>query len=236
MLVGPVGQAPGGHQPAEHVVRGEAPHRPQVHRRRTCRRTSTWCRTRSSQPTTATRGSRRPRARRWRRRKSPRAVLAKMKKTAEDYLGEDGDRSGHHRAGVLQRLAAPGDQGRRPHRGPRRQAHHQRADRGRARLWPRQVGRRSQDRRVRPGRRHVRRVDHRDRRSRRRAPVRSAVDQRRHVPRWRRLRQAHHRLPRRRVPEGIGRRPAQGSARAAAPEGRRREGQDRAVVARSRPT
>ena len=52
--------------------------------------------------------------------------------------GRDGDRGGHHRARVLQRLAAPGDQGRRQDRRPRRQAHHQRADRGRARLRPRQ--------------------------------------------------------------------------------------------------
>ena len=37
-----------------------------------CRKTSTWSRTRSSRPTTATPGSR-FRARRWRRRKSPRA-------------------------------------------------------------------------------------------------------------------------------------------------------------------
>ena len=63
-------------------------------------------------------------------------ILRKMKKTAEDYLGEDGDRGGHHRPGVLQRLAAPGDQGRRPHRRPRGEAHHQRADRGGARLRP----------------------------------------------------------------------------------------------------
>ena len=55
-------------------------------------------------------------------------------------------RSRDHRPGVLQRLAAPGDQGRRPDRGPRSQAHHQRADRGRARVRPRQEGRRPQDR------------------------------------------------------------------------------------------
>ena len=141
-----------------------------------------------------------------------------------------GHRSRHHGARVLQRLAAPGDQGRRPHRGPRSQAHHQRADRGGARVRPRQAGRRPQDRGLRPGRRHVRHLDHRDRRSRRRAAVRGAVDQRRHVPRRRGLRPAHHRLPRRRVQEGAGRRPAQGPARAAAPEGSRREGEDRAVV------
>ena len=52
--------------------------------------------------------------------------------------GRNGHRSGHHRAGLLQRQPAPGHQGRRPHRRPRRQAHHQRADRGRAGLRPRQ--------------------------------------------------------------------------------------------------
>ena len=64
-----------------------------------------------------------------------------MKKTAEDYLGEEVTEAVITVPGVLQRLAAPGDQGRRPHRGPRSQAHHQRADRGRARLRPRQEGR-----------------------------------------------------------------------------------------------
>ena len=34
VLVGAVGQAPGGHQSEEHVLRGQAPDRPQVHRRR----------------------------------------------------------------------------------------------------------------------------------------------------------------------------------------------------------
>ena len=52
----------------------------------------------------------------------------------EDRRGlprREGHRRGDHGARVLQRRAAPGDQGRRPHRRPRRQAHHQRADRGR---------------------------------------------------------------------------------------------------------
>ena len=65
-------------------------------------------------------------------------ILMKMKKTAEDYLGEAGHRSRHHGSRVLQRLAAPGDQGCRPHRGPRSQTHHQRADGGRARVRHRQ--------------------------------------------------------------------------------------------------
>ena len=45
-----------------------------------------------------------------------------------------GEGSGDHGSRLLQRFAAPGDQGRRPHRRARRQAHHQRAHRGRARL------------------------------------------------------------------------------------------------------
>jgi molecular chaperone DnaK len=113
-------------------------------------------------------------------------VLRKMKKTAEDYLGEEVTEAGHHGAGLLQRQPAPGHQGRRPHRRPGRQAHHQRADRSRARVRPRQARQgRPQDRGVRPGRRHVRHLDHRDRRCRRREAVRSAVDQRRHLPRRR---------------------------------------------------
>ena len=54
-----------------------------------------------------------------------------------------GARGGHHRAGLLQRLAAPGDQRRRQDRRPRSPAHHQRADRRRPRLRPRQQDRTS---------------------------------------------------------------------------------------------
>ena len=157
-------------------------------------------------------------------------VLMKMKKTAEDYLGEpvteavitvpayfnDSQRQATKDAG---RIA-----------GLERQAHHQRAHRGGAGLRPRQGRRRPQDRGVRPGRRHLRRVGHRDRRGRRRASVRGAVDQRRHLPRRRGLRPARHQLPGGRVQEGERHRRAQGSARHAAPEGGRREGQDRAVL------
>ena len=142
-----------------------------------------------------------------------------------------GHRSGDHGARLLQRFAAPGDQGRRPHRGARRQAHHQRADRGRARVRPRQAGKKGpQDRRLRPGRRHLRHFHHRDRGSRRRAPVRGAFDQRRHVPRRRGLRPAPDGLPVRRVQEGVGHRSAQGHARAAAAQGRGGESQDRALL------
>ena len=141
-----------------------------------------------------------------------------------------GHRSRDHGAGLFQRLAAPGDQGRRPHRRAHRQAHHQRADGGRARLRPGQGGRRPQGGRVRPRRRHVRHLDHRVRRRGRRAPVRGARHERRHVPRRRGLRQARHRLPRGRVPEGKRRGRAARPARHAAPEGGGGEGQDRAVV------
>ena len=82
----------------------------------------------------------------------------------------DRRRRRHHRPRVLQRRPAPGDQGRRQDRRPRRQAHHQRADRRVAGLRPRQ-GDRPDDPRLRPRRRHVRRVRAGDRRRRLRGQV-----------------------------------------------------------------
>ncbi len=74
------------------------------------------------------------------------------------------DRGRDHGAGLLQRQPAPGDQGRGTDRRPRGQAHHQRADRRCARLRPGQGrGQGPQDRGLRPGRRHLRHLDHRDR-------------------------------------------------------------------------
>ena len=70
-----------------------------------------------------------------------------------------------HGPGVLQRRPAPGDQGRRPHRRPRRHPHHQRADGGRARVRLRPQHR-AQGRGLRPRRRHVRHLDPRDRQRR----------------------------------------------------------------------
>ena len=67
----------------------------------------------------------------------------------------EGQRRGDHRAGVLQRRAAPGHQGRRPDRRPQRAAHRQRADRGGAGLRPRPEEGRDHCG-VRPRRRHVR--------------------------------------------------------------------------------
>ena len=152
-------------------------------------------------------------------------ILKKMKSTAERYLGmpvekavitvpayfNDSQRQATKDAGKIA--------------GPRRGADHQRADRGRARLRHGQ-GPEPDDRGLRPGRRHVRRLGARDRRRR----VRGEVDQRRHLPRRRGLRQAHHRLHGRRVQEGAPDRSAQRPSGAAAPEGGGREGQDRAVL------
>ena len=50
-------------------------------------------------------------------------------------------RGGHHRSRLFQRQPAPSHQGRRPHRRPGGEAHHQRADRGRAGLRHGQEGR-----------------------------------------------------------------------------------------------
>ena len=58
----------------------------------------------------------------------------------------EGHRSGRHRPRLLQRRAAPGDQGRRQDRRPRRPAHRQRADRGGARLRRRASKRRHKSR------------------------------------------------------------------------------------------
>ena len=109
----------------------------------------------------------------------------------------------HHRARVLRRRPAPGHQGGRRDRGPRGAAHHQRADRGRARVRARQGRQRPDDPRLRPRRRHVRRVGARDRRRR----VRGEEHLRQHAPRRRRLGPAGHRLAGHRVQERARRRP-----------------------------
>ena len=90
---------------------------------------------------------------------------------------------------------------------------------------------RREDRRLRPRRRHVRHLDPRARRRR----LRGQGDQRRHAPRRRRLRPARHRLAAGRVQEGPGHRPGQGPAGPPAPQGGRREGEDRAVDRPRRP-
>ena len=152
-------------------------------------------------------------------------VLQKLKQAAEDYLGEKVTDVGGHRAGVLQRRAAPGDQGCRQDRRPQRPAHRQRAHRGGACLRPRQEEGRN-DRRLRPWRRHLRHLDSRSGRGRRRGQV----DQRRHAPRRRRLRSEGRRLADRGVPQERRHRSRQGPDGAAASPGSGGEGQDRAVL------
>ena len=158
-------QAPGDHQPRSHDPLGQAPHGHELddrHRRQEVHAA----------------GDLAP------------ASCMKLKRDAEAYLGDtvtqavitvpayfdDAQRTATKEAG--------------PDRRPRGAAHHQRADRGRARLRPRQGARGRDDPRVRPRRRHVRRVGPRDRRRR----VRGEVHPRRHPPRRRRLGPAGHRL------------------------------------------
>jgi hypothetical protein len=124
-------------------------------------------------------------------------ILQKLKKAAEDYLGEkvteavitvpayfnDAQRQATKDAGQDRR--------------PRREAHHQRADGGRAGLRARQEEGRDH-RRLRLRRRHLRHLDSRSRRGRHRGEV----HQRRHAPGRRQHRPAHRRLADRRVQEG----------------------------------
>ncbi len=83
-----------------------------------------------------------------------------------------------------------------------------------------------EDRRLRPGRRHVRHLDPRRRRRRLRGPL----DQRRHPSGRRRLGRGPDEPHRRRVQERAGDRPPQGPDGPPAPQGGRREGQERPVV------
>ena len=106
-----------------------------------------------------------------------------------------GHRRGDHRPGLLQQRAARGDEGRRQDRRAQRPADHQRADRRGARVRPRQGGLRPDDPRLRPRRRHVRRLGARARRGR----LRGEGDERRQPPRRRQLRQGDRRLDGRRV-------------------------------------
>ncbi len=89
----------------------------------------------------------------------------------------------HHRACVLRRRPAPGDQGCRSARGHQRAATDQRAHCGRDRVWPGQRQRRRL-RGVRPGRRHFRHLHPSTDAGR----VRGHCHWRRLCARWRRLR------------------------------------------------
>ena len=220
----PAGQAPGRHQPDQHRLLDQALHGPPLGRSRGPA-------LEVPRPVHGREGPevRRHQGRRRRQGLHPARDLGDGPPEAQGRRRgvprREGHRGGHHRPGVLRRHAAPGDQGRRAHRGPRGQADHQRAHGVGARLRPRQEARR-EDRRLRPRRRHVRHLDPRAGRGR----VRGQGDQRRHAPRRRRLRPARHRVAAGRVQEGPGHRPLEGPAGPAAPQGGRREGEDRAVL------
>ena len=219
-------QAPGGDEPREHRVLDQAVHGPEVRARSP--KSRRWCPTRWSKPRTATPGCR-CRGKVFSPPEISAMILQKMKDAAEQHLGEKVHEGRDHGAGLLQRLPAPGDQGRGPDRGPRGAAHRERADGGRPGLRPGQEEGRD-DRGVRLRRRHVRHLGPRGRRGRRRGEG----HQRRHPPRRRQPRPAGDRLDRRRVPAGAGHRPVEGQDGAAAPEGGGGEGQVRAVARRWR--
>ena len=128
----PAGQAPGGHQSGAHDFRGQAPDRPALRR-----------------PDGGEGQEARPlqdRARLERRRLGRgrgqdlfafadfRLHSAEDEGDRRSLSGLEGRPGGHHRSGLFQRRPAPSHQGRRQDRRPRSAAHHQRADRGRARL------------------------------------------------------------------------------------------------------
>ena len=214
------GQAPGRDEPGEHGLLHQALHGPQV--RRGLRRAE-------DGPLQGDRGAERGRARLDRGQ----ALLAA--RDLRDDPAEDagrrraaprreGHEGGHHRPRLLQRLAAPGHEGRRSDRRPRGPAHRQRADGRGPRLRPRQEEGRD-DRRLRLRRRHLRHLDPRGGRGRRRGEG----HERRHPPRRRQPRPARDRLDRRGVQARAGHRPLEGQDGAAAAEGSGGAGEDRAV-------
>ncbi len=224
-LVGQVAKRQAVTNPAEHGLLHQAVHGPQDERgegrgRRAFR--TRWWRAATTSPRSRCRasGTRAP--------EISAMILQKMKQTAEDYLGSHRDQGRGHGAGLLQRRAAAGHQGRGQDRGARSAPHHQRAHGGGAGVRAGQEEGREGGR-VRPGRRHVRHLGARAVRRGGLAPVRGEVHQRRHAPGRRRLRPARDRLDRGRVQEGSGHRPVQGPDGAAAAQGSRREGEDGAV-------
>ena len=214
-------QAPGGDEPREHDLLDQALHGPQGGRGQ------------GGGDDRPLQGRRRPQRRRP-RRGARQAVLAARDLGDDPAEAEgrrraearrDGRRRRDHRPRLLQRRPAPGDQGRRQDRRARGQADHQRADRRLARLRARQGGRRPDDPRLRPRRRHLRRLGARDRRRR----LRGEVDRRRQPPRRRQLGQGDRRVAGRRVQARPGRRPVGRQELAAAPLRGGREGEDRAL-------
>ena len=215
------GEAAVGHEPPEHGLLDQALHGAQVRRGH------------GGDDDRPVRGRARPERRRARQggRQGVRAAgdLGDDPAEAEGRRGglprRDGHRRGRHRPGLLQQRPARGDEGRRQDRRPQRPPHHQRADRGLARLRARQ-GVRPDDPRLRPRRRHLRRLHPRARRGR----LRGEGDERRQPPRRRQLRQGGRRLDGGRVQARAGHRPRAGQDGAPAPLRGGREGEDRALL------
>ena len=93
-------------------------------------------------------------------------ILGKLKRDAEEYLGEKVTDAVITVPAYFNDAAAPGHQGGRRDRGPERPAHRQRAHRGRPGLRPGQGQGGRAHPRLRPRRRHVRRLPARGRQGR----------------------------------------------------------------------
>ena len=132
-LVGQSAKRQAGDQPDQHAVCDQAPDRPPL-------TTTRWSpRTRRMVPYTIVRGDNgdawvEASGEKYSPSQISAFILGKMKETAEAYLGEPVTQAVITVPGLLQRQPAPGHQGCRPHRRPGSAAHHQRADRGGARL------------------------------------------------------------------------------------------------------
>ncbi len=131
-------------------------------------------------------------------------ILRKLKEAAEAYLGHKVNKAVITVPGLLQRRPAASHERCRPDCRPGSRAHHQRADRRRVGLWTGQE-RTRKDRRVRLGRRYVRRLGAGSCRRR----VSRDQHQRRYAPGWRRLRRSADQLRRRRIQERARHRSAQ---------------------------
>ncbi len=215
-------QTPGGDEPGEHDLLDQALHGPQGGRSQ---------RGGDDRPVQGRgRPQRRRPGRRARQAVQPAGDQRDDPAEAESRRRSEARRNGRqrrdHRPRLLQRRPAPGDQGRRQDRRPRRQADHQRADRRLARLRARQRGGRPLDPRLRPRRRHLRRLGAGNRRRR----LRGESDRRRQPPRRRQLGQSDRRVAGRRVQARPGRRPLPGQELAAAPLRGGGEGEDRALL------
>ncbi len=130
-------------------------------------------------------------------------ILRKLKERAEKQLGQPGLEGGDHRAGVLQRNSARSHPRGRRTGGSGGRADHQRTDRRRPDLrTPRLED--GTPAGLRPGRRHIRRLDRADRARR----GRGAGQPRRHAPGRRRFRQTAAGLCLRQLRQGARPRPA----------------------------